>query len=137
MNALLSIKPEYVDAIVKGTKRYEFRRTIFKKRVETAYIYCNSTVKRIVGCFTVGRVLRGTPKQIWRLCHQEGGISEQNFFKYFENSTRAFAITIEDFCEFETPLDPHNVWPTFRAPQSFYYIPAWYIMKPVQKGEEK
>ena len=129
MNALLSIKPEYVDAIVKGAKGYEFRRTIFKRRVETAYIYCNSTVKRIVGCFKVGRVLQGTPKQIWKLCYRESGIAEQEFFKYFENSNRAFAITIEDFFEFEEPLDPHNIWPTFRAPQSFYYIPAWHIMK--------
>ena len=31
MKALLSIKPEFADKIFAGTKRYEFRRAVFKK----------------------------------------------------------------------------------------------------------
>lgn len=58
MNVLLSIKPKYVDEILSGAKRYEFRRVIFRKSVETIYIYCNSSVKRIVGSFTVGGICR-------------------------------------------------------------------------------
>ena len=32
MDVLLSIKPKYVDAILKGEKKYEFRKIIFKNK---------------------------------------------------------------------------------------------------------
>jgi predicted transcriptional regulator len=32
MNVLLSIKPRYVEAILKGDKRYEFRKNIFRNK---------------------------------------------------------------------------------------------------------
>lgn len=43
MKAMLSIKPEYVDRILKGEKTYEFRRRIFRRHdVDTIVIYSSS-----------------------------------------------------------------------------------------------
>ncbi len=42
MNVLLSIRPKYVEEIIKGNKRYEFRKSIFKKNVEEVWIYATS-----------------------------------------------------------------------------------------------
>lgn len=39
MNAILSIKPEFVKEIVSGRKRYEYRKAIFRQPVEKVYIY--------------------------------------------------------------------------------------------------
>jgi len=36
MNVLLSIKPKYVEEMVRGRKRYEFRRCVFRREVKEA-----------------------------------------------------------------------------------------------------
>jgi hypothetical protein len=66
MNVLLSIKPRYVEAILKGDKRYEFRKNIFRnKDVENVYIYATSPVKKLVGFFKVGNILEDHPVCLW------------------------------------------------------------------------
>ncbi len=123
MNVLLSIKPIYGEAILSGVKKYEFRRTIFKRNdIERIYIYSNSTVKKIVGEFEIGNVLEGTPQEIWDTCHEYGGISKTDFFRYFEGSKRAFGIKIKNVKRFSEPIDPYSTIDNFTPPQSFYYI---------------
>ena len=51
MRILLSIKPKYANLIIEGVKKYEFRRQIFRKEIEKAYIYCTQPVKKIIGYF--------------------------------------------------------------------------------------
>ena len=51
MNVILSIKPEYVAEIKAGRKCFEFRKTIFKEKVEKVYIYASSPVSKVVGEF--------------------------------------------------------------------------------------
>lgn len=125
MNVLLSIKPQYVDRILSGEKKFEFRRRIFRRQVELAYVYCNSHVKRIVGAFTVGRILSGTQEQIWAKCGENGGIEQEAFFRYFNGTTRAYAIEIVNFYEFAEAVVPELLVENFCPPQSFYYIPSW------------
>lgn len=48
MRILLSINPEYVEKIFSGTKKYEYRKNIFKnKEVKTILIYSTSPIKKI------------------------------------------------------------------------------------------
>jgi predicted transcriptional regulator len=44
MKALLSIKPEFVDKIISGEKKYEYRKRIFKQKIEAVVIYCTMPV---------------------------------------------------------------------------------------------
>jgi type I restriction enzyme, S subunit len=123
MNVLLSVKPKYVQAILSGQKKYEFRRILFKRKdIQKVYIYCNSTVKKIVAAFEVGEILDGTPEEIWKACEGLGGIDERDFFRYFEGRQRAYAIRIADLKKFEDPIDPFALIENFRPPQSFYYV---------------
>ncbi len=123
MNVLLSIKPKYADAIFSGTKKYEFRRTIFKRKdIEKVYVYSNSTVKKIVGSFEIEDIIKGTPSQIWDKCNKYGGILKEGFFEYFHGSDTAFGIKIKDATAFDPPLDPNSVVENFTPPQSFYYL---------------
>jgi len=55
MNAILSIKPQYANAILKKEKTVEFRKKVFKNEVDRVYIYSSSPVKRIVGYFTIDK----------------------------------------------------------------------------------
>lgn len=123
MNALLSIKPIYVEAIVKRDKRYEFRKTIFrKKNLETVYIYSTAPVKKIVGSFKVGSVIEDYPERLWDHLKRFSGLSYLEFFRYFEGKERGFAIEIESVEEFKNPINPRDFIPNFVPPQSFYYL---------------
>ena len=45
MNVILSIKPEFVEKIFSGEKQYEYRKILFKQKVDTVYIYaCRRTL---------------------------------------------------------------------------------------------
>jgi len=123
MDVLLSIKPKYVESIINGRKRYEFRKVIFKKNyVDNVYIYCTAPVKRIIGAFRVGAVIEDRPDRLWEQLNEFSGLDETEFFNYFKNAEKGFAIEIKSMVKFEDPLDPAMLIPGFVPPQSFYYV---------------
>lgn len=123
MNILLSLKPVYANAILAGKKRYEFRRAIFKNpNVKRAYIYVTAPVGKIVGSFSIGKIIIDTPKKIWQKCKKYAGIGAADFFKYYEGCEKAFAIKIQSVQNFLKPLDPYSKKPNFKPPQSFCYV---------------
>jgi predicted transcriptional regulator len=123
MSILLSIKPKYADKIVEGKKRYEFRKTkLDKTRVNYAYIYSTSPVKKIIGKIIIDDILEGNPKEIWDLCSKYSGISEDEYYKYFSDSKKAYALSIKHFEPLKKEIDPYIELDNFIPPQSFYYI---------------
>ena len=123
MNVLLSIRPKYVEAIMNGEKRYEFRKIIFKNReVEEVYIYSTAPVKKIVGSFLIGDIIEDSPERLWEEFKKCSGISDSEFFSYFNGNAKGFAIEIESVRKFEEPIDPRDHYPNFVPPQSFSYI---------------
>jgi len=123
MNVLLSIKPKYVNEIVNGHKRYEFRKSVFRRRddVDKVYIYASSPVKRIVGAFTIKTIMEERPEELWRICKEFSGISEMEFFDYFRDKDKGYAIEI-GMLELFDPIDPKDRVPDFSPPQSFCYM---------------
>ena len=54
MKVLLSIKPEFVEKIFNGTKKYEFRKSIFKnKNIDTVVVYASSPWQYVIGEFKI------------------------------------------------------------------------------------
>ncbi|SEJ95963.1 Predicted transcriptional regulator, contains an HTH and PUA-like domains [Propionispira arboris] len=122
MDVLLSIKPKYVEQILSGRKKYEFRKKIFLKPVERVYVYSSSPVKRIVGFFLYAKSIKDTPNNVWEQTKKFAGISKDDYFHYFIDKKIAYALIIERFYEFEIPLDPKQLFDDFSAPQSYKYI---------------
>ncbi|MEN4018225.1 MAG: hypothetical protein PQ975_06900 [Methanobacterium sp.] len=123
MNVLLSIKPKYVEEIKKGNKKYEFRKTGFRKKcLKEAYIYSTSPVKKIVGFFKIEKIIEDHPENLWENFKEYSGIAEDEFFDYFRNKEKGYAIEINEFEIFNDPIDPASIIPNFVAPQSFRYI---------------
>jgi predicted transcriptional regulator len=120
---LLSIKPKYVKEILSGAKQYEFRKQIFKNEsAKTVFIYSSSPQKKIVACFHVGKIVEGHPDYLWEQYCDVSGLSEREFFEYFSDRDTGYAIRIEDLETFTEPVDPHEVFDRFVAPQSFCYV---------------
>jgi len=120
MNALLSINPMYAEAILSGTKKWEFRRRKFMEKPDRVYIYCTSPVRRVVGFFEPGEIISGSSEEIWTKCGKEGAISRKEFFKY-SNSETIHAIKILRVEKLETPIGL-NLFGKNKPPQSFCYI---------------
>lgn len=121
MNVLLSINPKYANHIIKGNKKYEFRKSVFKNRdLELVYIYSSSPVKRIVGAFVIKNIIEKHPKQLWNEYKDYSGVDEDDFFSYFRGKEKGFAIEIGDVEVFD-PINPKEHIHGFVPPQSFCY----------------
>lgn len=122
MKVLLSIKPEYVNKIVSGEKKFEYRKRIFKERIDTVVVYSTMPVGKIIGEFRIEEIINDTPDNIWSLTNQHSGISENFFMEYFDNCKQGFALKIKDIELYSTPIDPKKRKKRFTPPQSFMYI---------------
>jgi predicted transcriptional regulator len=123
MDVLLSIKPRFADAIIDGRKKYEFRKNKFSKDdITCVYMYSTAPIKRIIGIFKITEIIEDSPSALWDRLKNQAGISEDEFFDYFRNKKKGFAIEIKEVEKFENPLDPKILFPNFVPPQSFCYI---------------
>ncbi len=125
MDVILSVKPKYVNAILKGEKRYEFRKKIFRKPgIHRFFIYSSSPVRKIVASFESGEILEAAPLALWKIVKEYAGIDEREFSSYFAGRSQAYAIEILNLQVFDAPIDPKAAIPDFIPPQSFSYIDA-------------
>ena len=84
MKILLSIKPEFVEEIFSGRKKFEYRKAIFtNKKVTSVIVYSTMPVGKIVGEFTIEEVLVDEPQSIWRKTRKFSGITKRFFDDYF------------------------------------------------------
>lgn len=122
MKVLLSIKPEFAEKIFNGTKKYEYRRSVFKNQnVKTVVVYASSPVQLVIGEFEIDTILNDNLHQLWNITKDNSGISENYFFEYFINKERGYAIKIKQTTRYIKALSLKN---DFNAapPQSFMYL---------------
>ena len=92
MNVILSIKPEFVEKIFSGEKQYEYRKVLFKQKVDTVYIYASRPISKIVGEFKIAGKDKGV------------------------------ALKIKECKQYKEAVDPTTVIANFKVPQSFIYV---------------
>lgn len=118
--ALLSIHPQYADAIMRGDKKVEFRKQPFARPVEHVVIYATAPVQRVVGTFRVAECDIAEPAELWRRYGDVGGIERDDFEGYYGQRSSGVAIAIEGA---PIPLDlPLDAVDQVRPPQSFAYL---------------
>ncbi len=135
--ALLSIRPEFADSILRGEKRVEFRRRGFSASVQMVLIYSTRPVQRLVGCFSVSHVTAGSPTQIWRKFGDVGGISKPRFRSYYAGAEQAVAIGVGDLVVFRQPLELSALGRRTRPPQSFFYLSVATLQRLVRRSQRK
>ena len=117
MNAILSIKPEYVSEINAGRKRFEYRKAVFARPVDKVYIYSSAPVSKVVGEFVPAEIIAGEPAEVWEKTKAFSGITEKFYKEYFCGKSVAYAIEIKNLVIYDEP----KVLP-FHAPQSYRYV---------------
>jgi predicted transcriptional regulator len=119
---LLSIHPEFADAIFDGHKHYEFRRVLFKEDVEEVVVYATLPVARVIGSFKVADIYEDAPKALWAKTKAVAGVTKEKFDSYFKDRTTAFAIKVGDPVRFAVPQPLSKYLASNTPPQSFCYI---------------
>lgn len=124
MKALLSIRPEYVEEMKSGRKKYEYRKRVFRRSdISSVLVYATKPCGKVVGEFEIEEIIEEDIDTLWNDTKHLSGISEEFFYEYFQNRESGFAIKIKEFIEYDRSLELSEVAPEIKAPpQSFCYI---------------
>lgn len=123
MKVVLSIKPEFAYKIFDGSKKFEFRKSIFKNTdIETVVVYASAPVKKVIGEFQIGRILNYNLETLWELTKEYSGISKEYFDEYFANREKGFALEIKSTEKFKQPKSLQDDYKIITPPQSFVYL---------------
>jgi predicted transcriptional regulator len=124
---LFSLKPQFADLVIKGSKRVEFRRR-FSTKMEGAfaYFYISSPIKRIMFSSMLSKVHYSNVNDLWKRFHSIGGVSEEDYFAYFNGTNNGYAIELDNVQILSKMLSLESIrdrfMPTFRPPQSYYNL---------------
>lgn len=120
---LMSIKPQYANAIMHGSKKVEFRKQIFDLNVERVYVYASHPVKKLIGYFDVDQVICENPDKLWGDYNKVGCISKKDFVSYFNNCSYGYAIAVKEVHRFTKDYLIAEIFgENFQVPQSYRYI---------------
>lgn len=122
MRVLLSIKPEFALMIFDGSKKYEYRRVIFRRAdVKTVVVYASDPIKQVIGEFEIGEILYEQPQALWAKTGDKAGITKERFLGYFEKREKGYAIGIREAKMYDTPMRLSELT-VLSPPQSFTYL---------------
>lgn len=120
---LMSVKPQYANAIMCGQKKVEFRRQIFDQNVERVYVYASHPVKKLVGYFDIDKVYCESPLVLWNTYNKVGSIAKTDYTAYFNNCNYGYAIIVKCANRFSKDYLVSEIFgENFRVPQSYRYI---------------
>ncbi len=118
---LLSIKPEYVDRILAGKKKYEFRKFRCRQDIDTIVIYATAPVKKIVAEAKIDDVLEGDIEEIWQRTKPDRGITKKAYAAYYRGREIAIAYKLGKIVTYQTPKTLDEIGLNY-TPQSFAYL---------------
>lgn len=122
--ALMSIHPEYAQAIVEGSKRVEFRKRPLGADVTHVVVYATAPVSRVVCIFSVDGQETETPRTLWDRFRDVAGISRAKFFAYFDDRSHGTGIKVGEVLTLEDPWHLVEDLGVARPPQSYQYLGA-------------
>ena len=119
---LISIKPEYVNEILSGRKKYEYRKVKAKKdNVDKMIIYATAPIMKVVAEIEILKILEDTPDLIWENTKEYSGINKSFYDKYYENRNIAIAYQLGKIKKYNKPKELSDFGISY-SPQSFIYI---------------
>ncbi len=118
---LLAIKPEFVERIFVGEKKFEFRRAVARCNVDKIVIYATRPVCAVVGAVDVVGVVSGAPDEVWAQTSKASGITREFFDSYFSGRSCAYAYKLGRVVKYDAPR-PLSDFGVRTAPQGVVYL---------------
>lgn len=119
---LMPINPEYVDEILAGRKKYEYRKIKAKRtNIDKMIIYSTYPVMKVVAEVEIKGILQENPEQLWKLTKNYSGVTKEFYNKYYRDKNIAVAYELGDIIRYEKPKDLIDIGINY-IPQSFVYM---------------
>lgn len=118
---LLPIKPNYVEQILLGNKKFEYRKKLCKKEIQKIYIYATNPVKKVVAEAEVITKIKEQKDKLWKRTEKYSGITHELYCKYFSNVEFACAYQLGKIKVYDDPKELVDLGINF-YPQSYVYI---------------
>ncbi len=123
---LLSILPEWTDAILSGIKKWEYRR--IPPKVEDGsrvILYASANRQAIVGEFTIKKILKEPIAILVKHTLQETPHNEEDISSYFSGLDIGSALEVTNPTKYSKDItlsEIREIIPSFIPPQSFRYL---------------
>lgn len=107
---LMPINPEYVDEILAGRKKYEYRKIKAKRNnVNKMIIYSTSPIMKVVAEVDIKEILEEHPEKLWEMTKNESGISKDFYNKYYKNRDTAIAYKLGTIKIYDKPKNLDDI----------------------------
>ena len=125
---VLSVRPNFAEAIVNGHKTIDIRRQRPNVQPGTlGLVYSSSPVQAVIGLFRVDEICSRPTEELWALSQNRAYMSRQDFDSYFAGTDFGHAIVVSCGQRLPKPLklsQLRDIWPGCRPPRSFGYLVA-------------
>ena len=122
----MSIKPQFIEKIRRGEKKFEFRRVLPRcQEVDTIIVYASKPVGKVVGEMIVGDFLTYPTDELWEWTKEKSGLTREEFFDYFHGKQNAHAIEIKSYRDYEQPIPLDVLIHGKTPPQSYCYLSGY------------
>lgn len=118
---VISINPQYVEKIISGEKKFEYRTKAAKQDINKIIIYETKPIKKIVAEVEILDVVIASPEELWNQTKEYSGITKNFFDEYFKGKTIAYAYKLGKVKVYERPKSLLD-FGLKMAPQSFAYV---------------
>jgi len=119
---LMPINPIYVDEILSGRKKFEYRKIKAKRdNIDKMIIYSTSPVMKVVAEVDIVDIIEETPEKLWEMTSKYSGITKDFYLKYYKNKDVAIAYKLGNVKKYKTPLNLVDIGINY-VPQSFVYL---------------
>ena len=119
---LISIHPQYVRAILAGTKTVECRKSRIGLRPGAhLFLYATAPEMAILGQADVVAIHEGSPAEMWEQHADKTCVREADFFRYYSESKRATLLALDNVEVFRHPValaQLRVLEPRFSPPQT-------------------
>ena len=119
---LLSIHPNFADAIISGKKKYELRKNRISDEINWIYLYETKPVQKVTARVALQKILTASPKILKTIIDlSETELTSEQYDKYYERSKVASALVLGRVEQFSKPLSLPD-FKISRIPQNYCYL---------------
>lgn len=119
---MISIHPEFANAIFTGVKKIEFRKINIPKHIEHVVMYVTAPEARITGYFRVKDVVDAKPSELWDKFREVSGTTKDFFFKYYGDQNVGRGFLVDQVEVLLNPIKLDQIAHVSKPPQSFTYV---------------
>lgn len=120
---LFSLKPEFTEMMLAGTKRHEFRKSFFREPC-MAYVYETAPISAVTALIEFGEPIVGSVRRIAGIAESESVGGAAAIRGYLKGKSEGMAIPVISIKRIKpvSPAQLREVWPNFRPTQSYIIL---------------